>query len=118
MNNEKHNESSVTARQPEANLVWEALALHLPLARTMNYNRGNNGTFAVAHDNTVPLIMELDRLCQLAETPIETCAMTNEQARWLFAVIRERPAWSHPTLARYGYTQAANEKADLPTPGE
>ena len=70
---------------------------------TMNYNRGNNGTFSVQHDNTVPLVMELDRLCKLAETPIETCAMTNEQARWLFTVIRERPAWAHPTLARFGY---------------
>lgn len=60
----------------------------------MNYNRGNNGTFAVAHDNTVSLMMELDRLCKLAETPIETCAMSNDEARWLFAVIRERPEWA------------------------
>lgn len=74
----------------------------------MNQSRGNNGTFAVAHDNTVSLMMELDRLCQIAETPIETCheRMTNDEARWLFSVIRERPEWSHPTLARYGYTRS------------
>lgn len=87
------------------NPVWQALALHGLIPKTMNYNRGNNGTFAVAHDNSLKLQMELDRLCKLAELPIETTheQMTNAEARWLFSVIRERPAWSHPTLARYGY---------------
>lgn len=71
----------------------------------MNYNRSNNGKFSVAPDNTIALIIELDRLCKLAEMPIEKLHhhMSNDEARWLFKVVRERPGWSHTTLARYGY---------------
>jgi hypothetical protein len=80
----------------------------------MNQYRGNNGTFAVKHDNIITLQLELDRLCRLAETPIETLheRMTKEEAYWLLAVTRERPAWAIPTLSRFGYHKQEPESED------
>jgi hypothetical protein len=76
----------------------------------MNQARGNNGTFAVAHDNTMSLMMELDRLCNMIAHMErgERCegTMTQDQTRWLIQVIRERPSWALPTLGRYGYLKA------------